>query len=378
MDQALIKRVRQVMSDCGMSQRDLARELDIDEPKLSKSMTGKRRFSSLELAVIAQLGNHSVDWLLTGAPERSWKVAARTSSVSIHEVSLVGKATIDEIAERHDALVDMGRAPSTPALPVRSRRTQYIEQANELASSARAMLAGQAVGGTSVATLVELIEETMGVNVAITVLPEGLDGISYQDRSFRMIVLAGSRNYSRQRFTLAHEVGHILWGDANERVLAETMWTRDIPDASHQEARANAFAASFLMPEAEVRDQIADSMAADKFDELSWHFQVSPSSLAWRLFNLGLISADERSRLLNRTARGVAESLRKVTEFLQFSSMSENERRPWRLISAYLEAYAAGESTLRPVASLLGWPLAETEEFFGEGDSPTPHFPHER
>jgi transcriptional regulator with XRE-family HTH domain len=51
----------------GLTQRDYAERIGLDATKLSKSLTGGRRFTSLELARISELANFTVDWLITGA-----------------------------------------------------------------------------------------------------------------------------------------------------------------------------------------------------------------------------------------------------------------------------------------------------------------------
>ena len=59
--------------------RAFAQEIGLDDSKLSKSLSGTRRFSSLDLARIADRCHVTVDWLITGE-EPPLAVAARTTS----------------------------------------------------------------------------------------------------------------------------------------------------------------------------------------------------------------------------------------------------------------------------------------------------------
>jgi hypothetical protein len=54
----------------------------LDADKLSKSLTGVRRFTSYELALVAERGRTTVDWLLTGVAPEEIAVAARAQARS--------------------------------------------------------------------------------------------------------------------------------------------------------------------------------------------------------------------------------------------------------------------------------------------------------
>lgn len=369
MAETLTDRARQIFVDSKLTQRAFAAEIELDPDKLSKALAGKRQFSSLELALIAEAGGRSVEWLITGRAERRWQVAARSSKVDQQQADLAGEASIADVAERYDALRSLGYAPPVPSRP-RHTAGSFVRQATGLAEAALALLA-EPVGGRGNASLIGLVEDRLGINVAVGPLPEGLDGLSYQDGDFRIIVLAQTANFARQRFTLGHEVGHLLWGDADEQVLVETMYDH-LPDDDHSEARANAFAPHFLAPREEIVARVAERSVADAFGDLCSYFQLSPKALSWQLLNLNLIDKEDQAFFGAVSAREIAMELGQGAVFLRHSEMSQNERRPWRMISAYVDAYSAGETTLRPIASLIGKSLAETTAFFvDDGSGPS-------
>jgi AcrR family transcriptional regulator len=57
-------RVRQVIGETGCSQREFARRIVMDPSKLSRSLSGSRRFTAAELARIADAGGVDAAWLL--------------------------------------------------------------------------------------------------------------------------------------------------------------------------------------------------------------------------------------------------------------------------------------------------------------------------
>lgn len=126
------------------------------------------------------------------------------------------------------------------------------------------------------------MEHTFGVDVAKVGLPEGIDGAAWQADGFRLVVIARTDVPTRQRFTLAHELGHILARDAQD-LLTETHLSpgrqKDLT-----EVRANVFAANLLMPRSETSSAVREGDLTDEqLTTLVVHFQVSPSALAARL-----------------------------------------------------------------------------------------------
>jgi AcrR family transcriptional regulator/predicted XRE-type DNA-binding protein len=63
---ALLARVRTAIRSSGLAQRDVARTIGLDETKLSKALTGTRRFRPDELTQLATAAGVTVNWLLSG------------------------------------------------------------------------------------------------------------------------------------------------------------------------------------------------------------------------------------------------------------------------------------------------------------------------
>lgn len=72
----LRERVREILRAHPTSQREFATAIGLDATKLSKSLTGTRRFTPGELTSIAEVGNVTVNWLLNGSDEAETVAAA--------------------------------------------------------------------------------------------------------------------------------------------------------------------------------------------------------------------------------------------------------------------------------------------------------------
>ncbi len=93
----------------------------------------------------------------------------------------------------------------------------------------------------------------------------------------------------RARFTLAHELGHIVMH-------------REQFDARQMEDEANRFAASFLMPADEIRPYLAP-LNLERLAALKRHWKVSMQSLIRRARDLGQLSPDQASYLHMKLSR---------------------------------------------------------------------------
>lgn len=87
----------------------------------------------------------------------------------------------------------------------------------------------------------------------------------------------------RNRFTIAHELGHVLLGHVNEgtRQKRDTSFGNSNPI----ERDANTFAAELVMPEQKVRDLWPGARSIQQMAEA---FGVSNAAMSYRLTNLGL------------------------------------------------------------------------------------------
>ncbi|MGW1717213.1 helix-turn-helix domain-containing protein [Streptomyces sp. NPDC002156] len=358
MAESVTDRVRKVMAAASVSQAAFAETIGLTPDKLSKSLGGVRRFTSLDLARIAEFGGTTVDWLLTGREPLRPIIAARTSAPAVDEH---GRGRLKDLVERfttaHEVIDLLGLSPELPELPsVRSDLKRYVDQGVALAEDALARLAAtgsSAVGGLDTADLLQAMEHAFGVDVAKIGLPEGIDGAAWQADGFRLVMIARTDVPTRQRFTLAHELGHILARDAQD-LLTETHLS-----PGHQkdltEVRANVFAANLLMPRSEISSAVQEGDLTDEqLTTLVVHFQVSPSALAARLVQLGVIAPETANKLRGLTTQTCHWLTGQSDLFEANKTWALARRLPFRPAQLLYEAYLAGDTTLRPLAAYTG------------------------
>lgn len=332
----------------GQSRGAFAQRIGLDDSKLSKSLSGVRRFSSLDLARIAEACDVSVDWLVTGE-DTALAIAARTTT---GEARTALEAARWYATMRAD-LASFGYPQPRQAEPGEIPPGTFAQQGRALASEAlrRVAAAGRS---TSETDLPALVEDVFGADVAVVALEDGFDGLKASSPHAKVIVLGTSQVPWRQRYTLAHELGHLLAADDQEVHLDKDIYDKaQAKDPS--EMRANSFAAAFLMPEAPLRAAVGTAgLTETAFASLACDLHVSPSALAFRLSQLRLIDSGTCDRFKAITGAKAAAITKRSEDFAQWVAKANTLRPPALLVrDAYL-AYEAGAITLRPYASLLG------------------------
>ena len=239
-------RVRTLISESGLTQHDFAQQVGLDDSKLSKALGGSRRFSSLDLARIADLCKVTVDWLITG-DEPPLALAARTTGGSAGTAIREAR----RLSTMRSDLADLGFGQPWQPVDVDLGTGSWTEQGSRLAAAALARME-QLDGSAQQGDLAGLVEAVFGADVAVLDLGNGFDGLATSSDEVKLIVLATSPVPARQRFTLAHELGHLLAGDDQGVHLDEDIFDK-AQAKNPSEMRANAFAASFLMPEQTLR-----------------------------------------------------------------------------------------------------------------------------
>lgn len=136
-----------------------------------------------------------------------------------------------------------------------------------------------------------VIARRLGINVYQVMMEAGISGyIVKRDKAVAPDIFVNSEHAPvRQRFTVAHELGHYFQRKGMAPEFSESYALRRDHLAScgtdREEIYANKFAAALLMPEEIVRELHEVGMVPI---EMARHLQVSLESMEIRLQTLGL------------------------------------------------------------------------------------------
>jgi Zn-dependent peptidase ImmA (M78 family) len=142
---------------------------------------------------------------------------------------------------------------------------------------------------------VENVAIKLGIIIFKELLPEDISGIL--DLRTKPVIMINATHYpNRQRFSIAHEIGHFLLHrpTGSIHIDKQTFYrnTKSAEGLDEVEIQANNFAAELLMPtdllttELNKYSDLIDSND-DVVLELAKKFEVSTTAMGFRLQNLG-------------------------------------------------------------------------------------------
>jgi Zn-dependent peptidase ImmA (M78 family) len=146
---------------------------------------------------------------------------------------------------------------------------------------------------------VERLAGLRNASVVSDELDKGVSGALLRRTEGNVILVNRDHAHTRQRFTIAHELGHLLLHDGRpvivDHVVRAHVNLRDERSSlatDREEIDANQFAANLLMPAPFVRELVAKMLTRRTGDSvipgLAKAFDVSEQAMEYRLINLGL------------------------------------------------------------------------------------------
>lgn len=147
--------------------------------------------------------------------------------------------------------------------------------------------------------------ERAGCAVIVASLPDTVAGACY---GASLLWVNGTHPPRRQRFTLAHELGH-AWCGHEGSPAPDTVATLSGRTTNPQEIEANAFAAEFLVPRAALQERVVGEPTLEDAARIASDFGVSAIAAVYRLKTLKLGSERRIARLEREIEDGLHEYL---------------------------------------------------------------------
>lgn len=151
------------------------------------------------------------------------------------------------------------------------------------------------------------IAEALGVRVHFQTFEDEVSGVLLIKGGEKHVMVNKAHHPNRQRFSIAHELGHLILHDTNDdRLFIDThmrLYQRVGSSTSkaysesgsattpQEEREANQFAAALLMPKPLLEKEANSRDLWDEFDvsTLAAHFAVSEQAMAIRLQQLDVV-----------------------------------------------------------------------------------------
>lgn len=221
------------------------------------------------------------------------------------------EVVLEVIGRQHDALIDLlellGELPQPKLSRLEYGQPPHDARSHgELAAQAFRTMAGISEPPSD---LHELLEG-FGFIVLEAPLPKEVSGLYLRGRRGEVSLLIQPEEVDgRQRFSLAHELGHAL-------LDSETAIVSEHGSTTATEVRANSFAGELLLPTVELKKHcVKIGKTADQLDfidvaKLAAEFHLTYAATAYRLFQGGAITQAQYDVLMakQRNANGFRSS----------------------------------------------------------------------
>lgn len=141
---------------------------------------------------------------------------------------------------------------------------------------------------------VNIVEVAKKADVLIKRAPsKKFSGLLYRKGNIAFMAISNSEPLVRQRFTIAHELGHFFMHPNKDTFIKFRDNKKNI-SRGIREIHANQFAAALLMPrkfiEKDVKNFKDIGLTSEEIKFLAKKYQVSEEAMNFRLINLNLLA----------------------------------------------------------------------------------------
>lgn len=200
--------------------------------------------------------------------------------------------------------------------------------------------------------VLSVVEEGARLPVLVGSLPDDVAGAVYRDGARALIWVNGRHAVVRQRFTVAHEYGHVCCDHGPTAVDTPAM----IAGESHDpvEVQANAFAAEFLAPRAGIEAQFRGEPTLEDLVAVAAQYGISTLAALYRFRTLRLVGARRAERLREEIETGLAGYIDAEPLADALARIVELPRLPVALAGSALAGVVSGEVSVDAAATAAG------------------------
>ncbi len=348
------ERLKMARSMAGFSQQTLADQVGLSKMAISKYENNQMVPGSQALIALAKVLGRRIDFFLRGPVEVDLQPVYRSKAAlrNVPKREAVVIAQLQEWIERYLAAESLFPPTEIPHFAFPDGFPTRIDSLEAVEAAGLALRHAWDLGDNPIENMTELLEE-QGIKVGLVDGSDDFDACQFQlANGDPVIAVKQDLPGDRQRFNLAHELGHLML-DAGPDVDEEKM--------------ANRFAGSFLAPAPAVRYELGGKRG--RLDMMELHllkhrYGLSMQGWAYRAKDLGIM--DERA-------------MRTFWKSLNSNGWKKEEpgdalpaETPQRLTRLVLRALAEDVISRSRAEELLGmpWPRFAEEQKIAHGNIP--------
>ncbi|MBC8212871.1 MAG: ImmA/IrrE family metallo-endopeptidase [Gammaproteobacteria bacterium] len=283
------ERLHRARKASGLSLRDLGSVIGISHTAVNKYEKDQLMPSSGQLIELSKALGVRAEYFLRPISVEIKGIEYRKRSNA--PKALLSKITADvyDQAERWEELLQLYPHKPVPDFELPDSLPEKINTDADIEKISEQMRHAWELGLNPVPDLIDTLE-SRGALVILSAVDaaQKFDGLAGEMGSKPVIVVSENWCGDRQRFTLAHELGHLVLKGR-------------FPQAMDEEKACNLFAGAFLLPKPAVLDVFGEHRNALDMNELHMlkeEYGLSMSGIIFRAFQCGVISEGIRKNLI--------------------------------------------------------------------------------
>lgn len=282
------ERLKRARASAGLSQKALGEKAGVSAMAISKLENGKNNPTSKTLIALARALDTRIEFFLRPTTVTLGAVEYRKRASTPKKLLAKIEADVLDQVERFLELVALFPQPPLPEFTVPDSIPSRVESYEELEDLTLALRDAWNLGHGAIPILVDTFEDN-GIFVVTTEVAQNvkLDGLAATVNGLPIVVINAHAPGDRQRFTLAHELGHLIL----EGRLADHL---------DEERACNYFAGAFLLPAPTIKTELMKHRQRISWRELyalKCEYGLSMQSGIFRAYQAGLIDTREKERL---------------------------------------------------------------------------------
>lgn len=284
------ERLKQARSAAGLSMRDLAEQVGVSANMIKKYEHGDSMPSS---AVLLQLGRAlgvRSEYFFRPFVLKLGEVEYRKRSTAPQKILNRIKGEVLDQAERWYELKNLWPEFPLPSFAMPIGLPERIETLEHVEAFSLHLRDAWSLGLDAIPKLIDLLESQGVLVIGVQQTESKIDGLQASIAGSPVIVVAADTPGDRQRFTLAHELGHLLLQGRLDPGLNEEM-------------ACNRFAGAFLLPASTMQRMLGAQRRKLEMRELyllKQEFGLSMAACLYRAKDLHIIEASLYQQLQRR------------------------------------------------------------------------------
>lgn len=336
MESIIGQRIRNSRVHKGLSMQEVADTIGVSKQMINKYEQGKSMPTSEKLIALSKLFQQKIDYFFR-------KPEVIIEEISFRKKSKFGTKKVNALKEEIRIQIEnylfienICEVSNTFKNPLDQH---FVANENDIKEAVKVVRNFWNIGQDAIHNIIDLLEDNHIKVIEVEDESGSFDGLAtIIDRKYHIIVIAKGMPIERKRFTLLHELGHLLLPISGF-------------EEKQQEKFCNVFASEMLLSEANVITEFGSSRSRVSLEELKnvqEKYGISISAIVYKLGQTKIMSQERVKKFYQRL--NFESNLKQEVELTRYDGLEHSNRYEnlvYRAVSEELISMSKASSLLQ-------------------------------